>query len=296
MARRAAAPGKEAEPVRNATDLVAMPDIRKGDELFRWLTGGLSSAGTTVTELTAMRVSAVYASLNLIGGAIANLPLPDVKRTRRPRTRRGTTSGGCSTNNHPPGPPPPSGNTCPPASCLTERLRPYPARLAHVAENRWLRAAAQTARRHLPLSDGRLGYRYTPPGSDKFIDIDQDDMLHIPGPGFDGLSGMSQIRHALHQPGRHRARGRRILRRLLQNGARPDFAIGVPGVVTPSNGTCCAAPVRPPRRHRQCHLPALMVGGAKFTELTMNAEDAQLIDAPLPGQKTSRGSSVCRRT
>jgi len=43
----------------------------KGSELYDWITGGISSAGTVVNERTAMGVSTVYACVSLIGGAIA---------------------------------------------------------------------------------------------------------------------------------------------------------------------------------------------------------------------------------
>ena len=201
MAKRAEEKRQAAAP-RNATDLVAMPDITKGTELFEWLTGGLSSAGTTVTELTAMRVSAVYACINLIGGAIASLPLPVYKRTLDGRERADHDIWWLLNEQ-----PHPAWS----AATFWEYLAASK-QLNGDAYARILRASPMSPKivgfeplykprvATFRLSDGRLAYRYTPIGSEKAIDIDQDDMLHIPGPGFDGLTGMSQIRHALRNP------------------------------------------------------------------------------------------------
>ena len=49
--------------------------------------GAVSSAGAVVNEQTAMRVSAVYACVALISGAISTLPLPIYERTKSGRSR-----------------------------------------------------------------------------------------------------------------------------------------------------------------------------------------------------------------
>lgn len=281
MAERAAARQQKAAPVRNAGEWIASPDITKGSELFEWMTGGLSSAGTAVTELTAMRVSAVYACINLIGGAIASLPLPVYKRTLDGRERADHDVWWLLNEQ-----PHPAWS----AATFWEYLSASK-QLQGDAYARILRASPMSPRivgfepLYKPrlvtfrLSDGRLGYRYTPPGTEKAVDIDQDDMLHIPGPGFDGLSGMSQIRHALRNPAGIALAADEYSAAFFKNGARPDFAIEIPGAVTVEQQDMVRRTWSD--RHgglTNAHLPALMVGGAKVHELTMNSEDAQLID------------------
>ena len=54
-------------------------------ELYELLAGSPAASGVAVNEASAMRVTAVYACVRLIAGAIASLPLaatPDLERTR----------------------------------------------------------------------------------------------------------------------------------------------------------------------------------------------------------------------
>lgn len=263
--------------VRASGEYVSMPDIRKGTELFEWMSGGLSSAGVAVTEQTAMRVSAVYACVNLIGGALASLPLPVYQRTDSGRERA----------------------SHPVWWLLNEQ--PHDAYSAAVfweflAGSLLLNGDA-FARIHRrgpeaiafePLHKSRvvvfkhseygLGYHVTQDDG-RIITLLQDDMLHIPGPGFDGLNGMSQIRHALRNPAGIALAADEYSATFFKNGARPDFAIEVAGNVTTDQQDMLRSTWA--NRHggmNNAHLPALLVGGAKVHELTMNAEDAQLID------------------
>lgn len=276
MAQRAAERG---QAPRADGEYLAMPDVRKGTELFEWLTGGMSSAGVAVTEQSAMRVSAVYASVALIGGAIASLPLPVYQRTDAGRESVRT----------------------PVWWLLNEQASPMWSSavmweylvasllLTGDAFARILRPAHRApevvgfeplhkSRVTVKRDAGRLWYYWQ--RDDGGIDtIDQDDMIHVPGPGFDGLNGMSQIRHALRNSAGVALAADEYSASFFKNGARPDFAIEVPGTVTPEQQTM----IRNSWTDRfggvaKSHLPALMTGGMKVHELTMNAEDAQLID------------------
>ncbi len=258
---------------------LSMPDIRKGTELFEWLTGGMSSAGVAVTEQTAMRVSAVYACVNLVGGSIASLPLPVYRRTQDGRERADHEIW-WMLNEQP--------HPCWGAATFWEYLTASKLLLGD-AYARILRASRLSDRivGFEPLHksrittqklNGRLVYFYQEDDGG-VIGIDQDDMLHIPGPGFDGLAGMSQIRHALRNSAGVALAADEFSASFFKNGARPDFALEVPGKVTPEQQDMIRKTWKD--RHggvENAHLPALMVGGAKIHELTMNAEDAQLLD------------------
>lgn len=265
--------------VNASSEYVSMPDIRRGTELFEWMTGGMSSAGTAVTELTAMRVSAVYACVNLIGGAIASMPLPVYQRTADGRERADHEVWWLLNEQ-----PHPTWS----AAVFWEYLAA--SLLLHGdAYARILRASPlspkiigfeplRKSRLTTQRVDGRLAYFYQNEAG-KVEAIDQDDMLHIPGPGFDGISGMSQIRHALRNPAGIAIAADEYSASFFKNGARPDFAIEVPGAVNTDQQDMIRRTWS--ERHggaSNAHLPALMVGGAKVHELTMNAEDAQLID------------------
>lgn len=271
--------GAKRPAVRAEGEYIAMPDIRKGTELFEWMTGGMSSAGVAVTEQTAMRVSAVYASVNLIGGALASLPLHVYRRTDDGRERAKHDIWWMLNEQ-----PHPAWS----AATFWEYLAASKL-LQGDAYARILRASRLSptivgfeplhkARIATKKEYGRLWYHYTEDDG-KITVIDQDDMLHIPGPGFDGLTGMSQIRHALRNPAGIALAADEYSATFFSNGARPDFAIEVPGNVSREQQDM----IRETWKNRyggvaNAHLPALLAGGMKVQELTMNAEDAQLID------------------
>ncbi len=267
------------ERVQASSDYVSLPDIRKGTELFEWMTGGMSSAGVAVTEQSAMRVSAVYASVNLIGGAIACLPLPVYERSLDGR-KRADHDVWWLLNEQP--------HPAWSASSFWEYLAASKL-LQGDAYARILRASKLSPKivGFEPLHKSRITttrmedlliYAYREDDG-SITSIEQSDMLHIPGPGFDGLTGMSQIRHALRNSAGIALAADEYSGTFFKNGARPDFAIEVAGAVTQDQQDMLRRTWA--NRHGgidNAHLPALLVGGAKVHELTMNAEDAQLID------------------
>jgi len=276
VAERQAARGVRAE------SYTASPDVTRGTELFQWLSGGMSAAGVTVTEQSAMRVSAVYACVNLIGGALASLPLPVYERTQDGRARA----------DHP--------------YWWLLNEQPAPAMSAAVfweymaaslllngdAFARIVRASRKSAPAeglepypksrvtvHKDPADGRLFYELWNEDRSKAEIVEQDDMLHVPGAGFDGKTGMSQICHALRNSAGIALAADEYSATFFKNGARPDFAIEVAGGVNAEQQDMIRNSWA--EKHSgvgKSHLPALLVGGAKVHELTMNAEDAQLID------------------
>ena len=55
--------------------------------------------------------------------------------------------------------------------------------------------------------------------------IDQDDMLHFPGIGFDGKRSLTPIRAALRTPAGIALAADEFAGAFFKNGARPDFAL-----------------------------------------------------------------------
>lgn len=274
LAERQAARGVRAE------GYTPMPDIRRGTELFEWLSGGLSSAGVAVTEQTAMRVSAVYACINLIGGALASLPLPIYERTPDGR-QRADHAYWWLLNEQP--------TEAMSAAVFWEYLaaslllngdafarilRPSLRSLQAVGLEPYPKSRVTVHKQH-----GLLFYELWNEDRTEVEIVEQADMLHIPGPGFDGKNGMSQIKHALRNSAGIALAADEYSAAFFKNGARPDFAIEVGGSVNEEQQDMLRRSWAATHSGvGKSHLPALLVNGAKVHELTMNAEDAQLID------------------
>lgn len=252
--------------------------ITTSTELSEWISGGLSSAGTAVTEKTAMRVSAVYACVALIGGAIASLPLPVMQRSgdERKKVDHALTS---ILNDRPNNDYPAAvfwesiiGSLLLHGDGYAEIMRP-PRNSPNVLGLRWLPKRMVTVEK----AAGQIIYIIT--DDNKKRGVQSADMIHIPGPGFDGLNGMSQISYVLKNPAGIAIAADEYSGAFFKNGARPDFAIEIPGSITEEQQVMMRKSWgdRFGGLHNK-HLPALLTGGVKVHELTMNAEDAQLLN------------------
>lgn len=235
-----------------------------------------SHAGPVVNARTAMRSSAVYACVATIAGAIAALPLPVYQRTADGRERA----------DHPLW------------WLLNEQPTPGFSAYAfweYVVSSKLLRGdgLAMIARNNagqpqalIPLPrgqtliekrDGRLVYYVELDGD--YIGLDQDDVLHFPSLGFDGIKSPSVISLAAKQGVGVSLAAEEYAGRFFSNGARPDFALSHPG--NPTRQQVDLIREMWAERHQGTanrHLPAVLVGGMEVKELTMSAEDSQLLE------------------
>ncbi len=182
--------------IKNATQFISSSD----PEIISLLGGTPASSGYSVTEASAMRVSAVAACVQLLGGTIATLPLPIYKQTDKGREK-----------------------IKPPLWRLLN-LQPCPAWTAASMIEWWIRSIAfrgdafsiigrdnqGQSNKIIPLhpdkvkvtidDEGEITYAYKrKDGTAKGVHA--DDMLHIPGFGYDGTKGrgLSIIKHAAFQ-------------------------------------------------------------------------------------------------
>jgi len=246
-------------------------------ELNQWIRGNVSSAGVAVTEKTAMQISSVYASVGLIGGAIACLPLPVYENSANGRQKVDHEFGWLLSRQ-------PNKNYSAAVFWETivgslllhgdgfaEILRPSLVS-TRVIGLVWHHKRDVTVKKQA----GTLFYVVNEEGRSRTI-LDAD-MLHIPGPGFNGKNGMSQISYVLKNSAGIALAADQYSGEFFANGARPDFALEFPGNLTEEQQKMVRESWS--NRHQGTsnrHLPALMAGVAKVHELTMNAEDAQLI-------------------
>lgn len=259
---------------------VPVSGIDSASAMFDILTGGSQgSAGVAVTEQTSMCVSAVYACVSLIGGAIAALPFHLYRRTDEGRERYDADLWWLFNES------------------------PWP---NWTAASAWQFAAQSIAlkgdgfwriRRVTPYTNAIAGLEPLHPDrvqtriekGEKIHIVRRDDgtletiadvdMLHFPGIGYDGVRSLTPIRAALRTPAGIALAADEYAGAFFRNGARPDFALTTdkslnPEQVTSLRKTWAARHGGP----SNAHLPAVLQGGLKVEQLTMTAEDAQMLE------------------
>jgi len=107
---------------------------------------------------------------------------------------------------------------------------------------------------------------------------DQDDIIHVPGFGFNGLRGMSPLRYSLRNAGAVALAAQEYAGRFFVNGARPDYALA-------TDQNLAAPKIKElqdliDERHRSvanAHRPMLLHSGLKMTTLQISQADMQLL-------------------
>lgn len=255
-------------------------DITPGSEMYDVLTGGYTvpGAGVQVNERTAMGVSAVYASVALIGGAIASLPFHLYKRQSIGRERMDSDLWWLF--NEQPWP------TWTAASAWSwtaqsiglrgdgfwriHRVTPWTNTIEGFEP--W-HPARTTVRRE----DDRNVYQYAQDDG-SLLTLDQDDVLHFPGIGFDGLRSITPLRAALGNSAGIAHAADAFASAFFRNGARPDFALVTDATLKPEQMQQMRAAWADKHQGTfNSHNVAILHGGLKVQQLTMSAEDAQLL-------------------
>ena len=246
-------------------------------ELYELLAGVPATSGVAVNEASAMRVTAVYACVRLIAGAIASLPLAMYRRTEEGRERVRNDLWWLL-NEQP----------CATVSAavfweyLVGQMLLSGDAMAEIERGRGgaIRGLTPLDSRAVGVRrvDGRLRYEFCRNGV--WLGRDQDDILHIPGFSFDGVRGMSVIRHAARDAIGLALAAEGFSSRFFASGAHPDVALKVPGKMTQEQ-------IDNLRRiwaskyggAHNASLPIVLTEGTDLQEVTLSAQDSQLIEA-----------------
>lgn len=271
---------RESERAGQPQASVPVSSIMPGSDMFDILTGGygIQGAGVPVTEQTMMAVGAAYACVAIIGSALATLPFHLYKRLADSRERFDSDLWWLFNES------------------------PWP---TWTSASAWSFAAQSIAlkgdgywriRRVTPYTNAIQGFEpyhpdrvfgmrdngrnvYRLQNLDGTVEtIDQDDMLHFPGIGFDGLRSITPIKAALRPAGGIALAADEYAGAFFRNGARPDFALKTPGKLADDAAKLLRSTWA--ARHAgvsNAHLPAILTGGLEVEKLTMSAEDAQLL-------------------
>jgi HK97 family phage portal protein len=269
-----------------AETVVDSASIRKGDGVWEALVGG---SGGAPSESEALAVSAVYACVTLRAGAISALPMHIYQRSYEGELTRDMQS--------------------PLWWILNEQFCPRwsaAAGWSFLIGSRLLRGDgfAEILRgpggrveglvplhpdrvRVLATADGaRLVYEVQPDPTILVRDpavsvtrvLDQDDILHISGFGFNGLRSLSPLRHALRVTGRLAINAQDFSASFLKNMARPDFVLQAKGNLTDAQFSRLQEMLGDHTGPSRSGKPMLLEGGLELKPLTMALEDMQLLE------------------
>lgn len=243
---------------------------------WSFLFGGTTS-GKVVNERTAMQTSAVYACVRILAESVAGLPLHVYERT---------ANGSKSTK---------------PSHPLYRLLHDEPNRemtsfvfretlMSHLLL--WGNAYAQIIRdgRGFPIAlypllpdrmavdrreSGELVYTYQ---SDKgHIKLRRENVLHIPGLGFDGLIGYSPIAMAKNAVGLALAT-EDYGATFFANGANPGGVLEHPGVIKPEQADRLRESWQSQFGGANAHKVAVLEEGLKFHQMSIPPEQAQFLE------------------
>lgn len=255
-----------------------LPEITRNSSTWGAFFGGISGL-PLVTEQSALSISAAYACVNLIAGAISALPLHLYRRT--PNGERDQLQNDDLW------------------WLLNEQFIPR-----WSAANGW-EYLVQSLLFHgdafaviirqggrivgiepvhptnvtvaLTPDRMRLVYAITRENG-KYEAFDQDDVLHVAGFGFNGFRGVSPIQHVLKVSGAVALATQEYAGQFFANSARPDIVLSTDQVINEETADRLKASwERNYAGLEKSHKPAVLGHGVKIEQLTMTAEDAQLL-------------------
>lgn len=243
-----------------------------------------------VTERSAMQISAVWACTNLIAGAISTLPLNTYAKAKNGEKQLLLDHPYDLMFNQ---------EFCPRWSASAGWSYSGQSRLLHgdvfIEIRRKSGFNTDEIDCLVPMhpnrvevavwNDGsRLVYIISPEANlpnGKVRYLDQDDVLHVPGFGFDGCRSLSPLQHALRNTGAVTLAAQNYSAQFFANQARPDYALVAPHEAKFDQGQIDDLREQVNERHAarygQAGKPMLLTGGLKVESITLTNDDAELL-------------------
>lgn len=242
---------------------------------------GSRFAGQLVNTQTAMRLSAVYACVRLIAGAISTLPVHIYERVGDERVRVDHDYWWLLNEQ-----PVPAYSAPAMWEWIVAQILLRGDGLALMQRNR---AGAVTA--IIPLD--RTKVQIAPAGTDRaprlkyFIQTDagafgadQDDVLHFPGFGFDGTKSMSVIEWGARQATGIGIAADEFAGTFYAQGAQPQHVIKAAGKMTEAQQQALREAWALKYSGKGPNgIPLILTEGLDLSQLTMTAKDAQLLES-----------------
>ena len=259
------------------------PQNRTAGSNYNFLFGG-STSGKSVNERSAMQMTAVYACVRILSEAIAGLPL-HLYRYDKDGSKKKAIDHTLYTLLH--DEPNPEMTSFVFRETLMTHLLLWGNAYAQIIRNGKGEVIAlyPLMPNHMEVDrapDGRIYYKYTRDsseanaGKDARVILTPDDVLHIPGLGFDGLVGYSPIAMAKNAIGMAIA-CEEYGAKFFANGAAPSGVLEHPGTL------------KDPARVRDSwnaayggsansHKVAVLEEGMKYTPISISPNEAQFLE------------------
>jgi HK97 family phage portal protein len=251
----------------------------------------LTDSGANVNERTAMRVSAVYACVRLIAGAIAGLPLPIYRRSSERSRELAQHEYWWLLNEQP----------CLGWSaaqfwefvlaqillrgdCVCYLRRDRNGRIIAILPFRRENVHVVQLPPPAPNIEPRRQYLFH--NQFGYFGAQQEDVLHFPGMGFDGrlqdgvIEGMSVIQWGARNGIGIAMRSDEYAGKFFSQGGQPQFAIKAPGQMSPEQqDQFREAWIAKYSGSGPNGIPLVLTEGLDVKELSMTAADAQLLES-----------------
>ena len=246
------------------------------------LGGGLNSAaGVAITPASAMRVSAVYACVTRVGGAVSSMPVKIYRRVSGGReevidhpfwwllneepTSRFTSAS--------------MWETMIASMLLRESGYCFIGRSRSGAVRELIPLPWEAVNPRRIDQDGSSRLRYDVQDVRTF-GADQDDILHFPNFGFDGLRALSTLQYAARNATGNAAAMDEYAGRFFRNGSHHSIVLEVPGQMKDDAITNLQTAYNNKysgldNAHR---LPLVLTNGITARPVSINAHDAQLLE------------------
>ena len=261
------------------TDWIASSDPQVV-ELFGY---SRAASGVHVTPESAKRVSAVYACVTRIAGGISQLPLHHYERIDGGRQRVIDSPYWWLFNESPHA----GWTSASMWEIITQSFLLRESGFAYMRRNKLgqikevvpLPWEGVTPEKEKAGDSYRLKY-YVNDGLRSY-GADQDDMLHIPGFGFDGVRAMSVIQYAARNATGNAIAMDEYSGRFFSGGSHHSIVLEAPGKMNPTQiDALQQAYANKYSGLENAHrLPLVLTEGLKAKEVSISAQDAQLLEA-----------------
>lgn len=278
MSKRHAKARQRAVAVKNSVSSTNMTM----DSFNEFVTGGMSTAGVYLNERTAMTISAVFACIQLIAGAVASLPLPVYRIAANGDRERVDHPNHWFVNQQ--ASPVYSSSAFWSYMILSKclhgdgfarihRVTPYTSDVKmleplHPLCVQVLLNPQDKSRRLYVVTNSLTGITET---------IDQDDILHFTGLGFNGLRSLSPLRYSLKFSGGIALAADNFSADFFGEGNKPEFVIKTQDAKLNEDQKTTIQSAWADLIAGNRRKPGVLGKGMDIQELTLSAEDAQLI-------------------